>query len=41
MFPLGSSRLASFSSDILKELAHIVSSVPNRISISGHTDVKP
>jgi chemotaxis protein MotB len=41
MFPLGSARLEDFSSDILKELAHIVSSVPNRISISGHTDVKP
>jgi chemotaxis protein MotB len=41
MFPLGSARLENFSSDILKELAHIVSSVPNRISISGHTDVKP
>ena len=41
MFPLGSARLENFSSDILKELAHIVSTVPNRISISGHTDVKP
>jgi chemotaxis protein MotB len=41
MFPLGSARLEDFSSDILKELAHIVSGVPNRISISGHTDVKP
>lgn len=41
MFPLGSARLEDFSSDILKELAHIVSSVPNRISISGHTDKKP
>jgi chemotaxis protein MotB len=41
MFPLGSARLETFSSDILKELAHIVSTVPNRISISGHTDVKP
>jgi chemotaxis protein MotB len=40
MFPLGSARLEDFSSDILKELAHIVSGVPNRISISGHTDVK-
>jgi len=38
MFPLGSARLEDFSSDILKELAHIVSGVPNRISISGHTD---
>jgi chemotaxis protein MotB len=41
MFPLGSARLEDFSSDILKELAHIVSGVPNRISISGHTDMKP
>jgi chemotaxis protein MotB len=41
MFPLGSARLEDFSSDILKELAHIVSSVPNRISVSGHTDMKP
>jgi chemotaxis protein MotB len=40
MFPLGSARLENFSSDIIKELAHIISSVPNRISISGHTDVK-
>jgi chemotaxis protein MotB len=38
MFPIGSARLEDFSSDILKELAHIVSGVPNRISISGHTD---
>ena len=38
MFPLGSARLEDFSSGILKELAHIVSGVPNRISISGHTD---
>jgi chemotaxis protein MotB len=41
MFPLGSARLEDFSSDILKELAHIVGDVPNRISISGHTDRKP
>jgi chemotaxis protein MotB len=41
MFPLGSARLENFSSDIIKELAHIIGSVPNRISISGHTDVKP
>jgi chemotaxis protein MotB len=41
MFPLGSARLENFSSNIIKELAHIIGSVPNRISISGHTDVKP
>ena len=28
MFPLGSARLENFSSDIIKELAHIISSVP-------------
>jgi chemotaxis protein MotB len=41
MFPLGSARLEHFSRNILTELASIVSSVPNRISISGHTDTKP
>ena len=40
MFPLGSSRLEPFSKNILAELATIVGQVPNRISISGHTDVK-
>jgi chemotaxis protein MotB len=40
MFPLGSARLEDFSSGILQELAHIVSGVPNRISISGHTDMR-
>ena len=40
MFPLGSARLEDFSSGILRELAHIVSGVPNRISISGHTDMR-
>jgi chemotaxis protein MotB len=40
MFPLGSARLEDFSRNILSELANIVGSVPNRISISGHTDVK-
>lgn len=41
MFPLGSSRLEEFSSKILFELASIIKTVPNRISISGHTDIKP
>lgn len=41
MFPLGSAKLEDFSRNILTELASIVSSVPNRISISGHTDIKP
>lgn len=41
MFPLGSSVLESFSNNILKELANIVIKVPNHVSISGHTDVRP
>jgi chemotaxis protein MotB len=41
MFPLGSATLESYSANILGELAGIVNSVPNRISISGHTDVRP
>ncbi|HEY0684003.1 MAG TPA: flagellar motor protein MotB [Steroidobacter sp.] len=41
MFPLGSSRLEEFTAKILYELADIIKTVPNRISISGHTDIKP
>ena len=41
MFPLGSARLEDFTRNILVELAKIIDAVPNRISISGHTDVKP
>jgi chemotaxis protein MotB len=41
MFPLGSATLESYSANILGELAGIVNSVPNRISISGHTDIRP
>jgi chemotaxis protein MotB len=41
MFPLGSAKLEAFSQNILFELAKIIDTVPNRISISGHTDVKP
>jgi chemotaxis protein MotB len=41
MFPLGSAVLEAFSNDILRELATIINGVPNRISISGHTDIRP
>jgi chemotaxis protein MotB len=41
MFPLGSPVLETFSNDILRELANIINGVPNRISISGHTDIRP
>jgi chemotaxis protein MotB len=41
MFPLGSAVLESYSETILQELAGIVDDVPNRLSISGHTDARP
>jgi chemotaxis protein MotB len=41
MFPLGSAVLEGYSANILGELAGIVNSVPNRISVSGHTDIRP
>ena len=41
MFPLGSAVLETFSDKILREVASIVVTVPNHISISGHTDIRP
>ena len=41
MFPSGSAQLEPFSFALLKELASIIRTVPNRISISGHTDARP
>ncbi|MFL6576098.1 MAG: OmpA family protein, partial [Povalibacter sp.] len=41
MFPLGSAVLEPFADNILRELTTIIDKVPNRISISGHTDIRP
>jgi len=41
MFDVGSARLKDYTSNILHELASYLSTVPNRIAISGHTDVRP
>jgi chemotaxis protein MotB len=41
MFDLGSARLKDYTASILRELAPYLNSVPNRISISGHTDTTP
>ena len=38
MFDVGSANLQSHSDDILGELGALINSVPNRVSISGHTD---
>jgi len=41
MFDSGSSMLKDYTVAILRELPVYLNSVPNRISISGHTDAKP
>ena len=41
MFDSGSSALKDYTTAILRELPAYLNSVPNRISISGHTDAKP
>src|SRR5580700_7731804 len=41
MFRLGSSRLEDYTTAILHELATYLNTVPNRISLTGHTDAKP
>ena len=38
MFAMGSATLQPYARDILREIAKVVNTVPNRISISGHTD---
>jgi chemotaxis protein MotB len=41
MFDLGGSRLKPYTVAILSEVAHYLKTVPNRISITGHTDTTP
>jgi chemotaxis protein MotB len=41
MFDIGSARLRDYTQAILHELAPYLTSVPNRISITGHTDIRP
>ena len=41
MFDVGSARLRDYTQAILHELTPYLSSVPNRISITGHTDARP
>ena len=40
MFASGSAQLQSYSRDILREVGKALNDVPNRISISGHTDAQ-
>jgi chemotaxis protein MotB len=41
MFDLGSSHLKSYTAQILRELASYLNTVPNRLSLTGHTDTTP
>ena len=41
MFDLGSAKLKNYTSDILRELGALINQVPNRISLTGHTDARP
>ncbi len=41
MFDLGSARLKPYFEDILLAMADTIKAVPNKISVSGHTDAKP
>ena len=41
MFDLGSARLQPYFEDILYMMADTIRTVPNKISIGGHTDAKP
>lgn len=41
MFSSGSAQLQPYSRDILREIGKALNDMPNRISISGHTDAQP
>jgi chemotaxis protein MotB len=41
MFDVGSAKLKDYTTVILKTLAGYLNTVPNRISMSGHTDIRP
>ncbi len=41
MFDLGSTRLKSYTRDILSELTRTINEVPNHVSLTGHTDATP
>ncbi|MBI1396904.1 MAG: flagellar motor protein MotB [Betaproteobacteria bacterium] len=41
MFAIGSSDLQPYTKEILREIGKVLNEVPNRVSISGHTDATP
>lgn len=41
MFKVGSAKLEPYTGEILHEIGRVLDAVPNRLSISGHTDATP
>jgi chemotaxis protein MotB len=41
MFDAGSARMEPYAAQILDQLAPVINELPNRLSVSGHTDAKP
>ena len=41
MFAIGSALLQPYTREIVHEIAKVINEVPNRISLSGHTDATP
>jgi len=41
MFGSGSAELQSYTREILREIGRVLNEVPNRVSLSGHTDATP
>jgi chemotaxis protein MotB len=41
MFAIGSSQMQPYTAEILRDIGRLLNDVPNRISLSGHTDGSP
>jgi chemotaxis protein MotB len=41
MFGIGSTQMQPYTAEILREIGRLLNEVPNRISLSGHTDASP
>lgn len=41
MFDVGSAKMKSYSAEVLQALANILNNVPNKLSVTGHTDAIP
>jgi chemotaxis protein MotB len=41
MFAMGSAELQPYTREIVREIGKVINEVPNRISLSGHTDATP